>query len=127
MFKKTIGSKQRKLFYKIPSFIHKVNYDQIVHELWGTDLTKDDKKKIGRITTPRRRVTVSHFEGGLPLPEGVWRKDLCHTTRNRKRIKKQTCNTYYILNTTNRNELVNGLRDIKELLLQYHNVSMYEA
>ena len=92
-----------------------MNYGKLI-------LLKSDKKKIGNITTPHRRVTVSHFEGGLPLPEGVWRKDLCHTTRNRKRIKKQTCNTYYILNTTNRNELVNGLRDIKELLLQYHNV-----
>ena len=29
-------------------------------------------------------------------------------------MKKQTRNTYYILNTTNRHELVNGLRDIKE-------------
>ena len=38
----------------IHSFIHWVNYDQIVNELWETDLTKDDKKKIGNITTPHR-------------------------------------------------------------------------
>ena len=36
-------------------------------------------------------------------------------------------NTYYILNTTNRNTLVNGFRYTKELLLQYHKFSMYEA
>ena len=29
---------------------HKVNYDQIVNELWETDLTIDDKRKIGHIT-----------------------------------------------------------------------------
>ena len=35
--------------YKTPSCIHKVNYDQLVNELWETDLTKDDKK-LGNIT-----------------------------------------------------------------------------
>ena len=40
----------RIICYKIPSFIHKVNYGQIVDELWETELTKDDKKKIGNIT-----------------------------------------------------------------------------
>ena len=31
--------------YKTPSFIHKVNYDQIVNKLWEAALTKDDKIK----------------------------------------------------------------------------------
>ena len=50
-------------------------------------LLKKYEKKIGNITfgmlhkTPHRRVSVSHFEGGLPLPKEVWRKELCHTTR----------------------------------------------
>ena len=35
--------------------------------------------------------------------------------------------TYYVLNTTDSQKLVNGFRFIKELLLQYHNFAMYEA
>ena len=35
--------------------------------------------------------------------------------------------TYYVLNTTDSQKLVNGFRYIKELLLQYHNFAMYEA
>ena len=34
---------------------------------------------------------------------------------------------YYILNTSDRQTLVNGYRYIKELLLQYHNYAMYET
>ena len=41
--------------------------------------------------------------------------------------KRTMGNTYYILNTTARKTLMNGFRYIKELLLQYHNYSMYEA
>ena len=35
--------------------------------------------------------------------------------------------TCYILNATDRTKLMNGFRYIKEMLLQYHNFSMYEA
>ena len=35
--------------------------------------------------------------------------------------------TYYILNTTDKQQLVNGFIYIKELLLQYHNYAMYDA
>ena len=35
--------------YKTPSCIHKVNYDQLVNELWETDLTKYDKT-VGNTT-----------------------------------------------------------------------------
>ena len=35
--------------------------------------------------------------------------------------------TYYVLNTTDRQKIVNGYRYIKEMLLQYHNYAMYEA
>ena len=46
-----MGSKQWKIVgHKTSSFIHKVNYDQIVNELRETDLTNDDKKNIGNIT-----------------------------------------------------------------------------
>ena len=69
--RKLLEANNEQIFYKTPSFIHKVNYDQIVNELWETDLTKDDKNNIGNITTPHRRDAVSHFEGGLPLPESL--------------------------------------------------------
>ena len=35
---------------KTPSFIHKVNYDQVVNELLETAIIKDYKSKIGHIT-----------------------------------------------------------------------------
>ena len=34
-------------------------------------------------------------------------------------------NKYYILNITDRTDLQNGYRHIKELLLQFHNYKMY--
>lgn len=41
-----------------------------------------------------------------------------------KEKKGETC---YILNVTDRTKLMNGFRFVKEMLLQYHNFSMYEA
>ena len=34
------------------------------------------------------RKDLCHTTGGMPLPEGGWRKDLCHTTRNKKNKKQ---------------------------------------
>ena len=56
--RKLLEANNEKRLYKTPSFIHKVNYDQIVNELWETDLTKVYKKQIRNITTPHRRVTA---------------------------------------------------------------------
>ena len=68
--------------YKIPSFIHKVNYDQIVNELWETDLTKDDKKNIGHITFGMLEITQHRTE---ELRFHTLR-EACHCqTRNRKK------------------------------------------
>ena len=126
--------------YKIPSFIHKVNYDQVVNELWETDITKEDKKNIGNITfgmlgKSHNTAQKSYCFNSL--------REACHYQREfGGRIyaiqqeteevkddeeKRYMGNTYYILNTTNRSKLVNRFRYIKEMLLQYHNFSMYEA
>ena len=40
---------------------------------------------------------------------------------------KDVGNTYYILNVSDSKQLLNGFRYVKELLLQYHNITMYEA
>lgn len=33
------------LYYKIPSQIHKINYKEIVNELWNNNISKDTKKR----------------------------------------------------------------------------------
>ena len=40
---------------------------------------------------------------------------------------KKEGETCYILNVTDKTKLMNGFRFVKEMLLQYHNFSMYEA
>ena len=136
------------IYYKIPSYIHKVNYKSIVDELWETQLGDDEeddkqiKKKIANInfgmleksnnTAQRSDIFNSlreacHYQkehGGriYALHEDIHERD--EETEEERRHKGDT---YYILNTTDRKILVNGYRYIKEMLLQYHNYSMYEA
>ena len=136
------------IYYKIPSYIHKVNYKSIVDELWETQLGDDEeddkqiKKKIANInfgmleksnnTAQRSDIFNSlreacHYQkehGGriYALHEDIHERD--EETEEERRHKGDT---YYILNTTDRKTLVNGYRYIKEMLLQYHNYSMYEA
>ena len=136
------------IYYKIPSYIHKVNYKSIVDELWETQLGDDEdddkqiKKKIANInfgmleksnnTAQRSDIFNSlreacHYQkehGGriYALHEDIHERD--EETEEERRHKGDT---YYILNTTDRQTLVNGYRYIKEMLLQYHNFAMYEA
>ena len=136
------------IYYKIPSYIHKVNYKSIVDELWETQLgdgeddDKQIKKKIANInfgmleksnnTAQRSDIFNSlreacHYQkehGGriYALHEDIRERD--EETEEERRHKGDT---YYILNTTDRQTLVNGFRYIKEMLLQYHNYAMYEA
>ena len=150
------------IYYKIPSYIHKVNYKSIVDELWEMQLgdNEDDdkqiKKKIANInfgmleksnnTSQRSDIFNSLKEacyyqrkqGGriYALEEetayrylnsnevGVETKER-DEEEDEERIHKG--DTYFVLNTTVRQKLVNGFRYIKELLLQYHNYAMYEA
>ena len=136
------------IYYKIPSYIHKVNYKSIVDELWETQLGDDEdddkqiKKKIANInfgmleksnnTAQRSDIFNSlreacHYQkehGGriYALHEDIHERD--EETEEERRHKGDT---YYILNTTDRQTLVNGYRYIKKMLLQYHNYAMYEA
>ena len=145
------------IYYKQPSYIHKVNYKSIVDELWETKLGDDEdddkqiKKKIANInfgmleksnnTSQRSDIFNSLKEacyyqrkqGGriYALEEETRiRKmvDLNEETDDEEEEDKTTFGeTYFVLNTTVRQKLVNGFRYIKELLLQYHNYAMYEA
>ena len=145
------------IYYKQPSYIHKVNYKSIVDELWETQLGDNDdddkqiKKKIANINfgmleksnnTAQRSVIFNSLKeacyyqrkhGGRIYAleeETCIRKmvDLDEETDEEEEEDKTTFGeTYYVLNTTDRKTLVNGFRYIKELLLQYHNFAMYEA
>ena len=132
----------------MPSYIHKVNYKSIVDELWETQLGDDEdddkqiKKKIANInfgmleksnnTSQRSDIFNSLKEacyyqrkqGGriYALEEEIKERD---EEEDEERIHEG--DTYFVLNTTVREKLVNGFRYIKELLLQYHNYAMYEA
>ena len=134
------------IYYKIPSYIHKVNYKSIVNELWDTQLGDDEdddkqiKKKIANInfgmleksnnTSQRSDIFNSLKEacyyqrkhGGriYALEEDIHE-------REDEEERRHKGDTYFVLNTTVRQKLVNGFRYIKELLLQYHNYAMYEA
>ena len=146
------------IYYKIPSYIHKVNYKSIVDELWETQLgdNEDDdkqiKKKIANINfgmLEKSNNTSQRSDIFNSLKEACYyqRKQggriyaLEEETRIRKMVdlneetddeeeeedKTTFGETYFVLNTTVRQKLVNGFRYIKELLLQYHNYAMYEA
>ena len=135
------------IYYKIPSYIHKVNYKSLVDELWETQLGDDEeddkqiKKKIANINfgmleksnnTAQRSVIFNSLKeacyyqrkhGGRIYALDEERHE--RYEEEEERIHKG--DTYYIFNTTDRKTLVNGFRYIKELLLQYHNYAMYEA
>ena len=157
------------VYYKQPSFIHKVNYKKIVDELWETPLgsNEDEDKQI------KKTIANVNF-GMLEKSKNVSQrsvifnslKEACHYQRkyggriyaiqeeseinywDRKvRVysyddsddeeeeeqahllyeETKEGEKYYILNTSDRQTLVNGYRYIKELLLQYHNYAMYET
>ena len=134
------------IYYKIPSYIHKVNYKSIVDELWETQLGDDEdddkqiKKKIANInfgmleksnnTSQRSDIFNSLKEacyyqrkqGGriYALEEDIHE-------REDEEERRHKGDTYFVLNTTVTQKLVNGFGYIKELLLQYHNYAMYEA
>ena len=136
------------IYYKIPSYIHKVNYKSIVDELWETQLGDDEeddkqiKKKIANInfgmleksnnTAQRSDIFNSLKEACYYQKEHGGRiyalhEDIHERDEETEEERRHKGDTYYILNTTDRQTLVNGYRYIKEMLLQYHNYAMYEA
>ena len=136
------------IYYKQPSYIHKVNYKGIVDELWETQLGDDEddhkqiKKKIANINfgmiekssnTAQRSIIFNSLKeacyyqrkhGGriYALHEDIHERD-----EDEEEERRHKGDTYFVLNTTDCQKLVNGFRYIKELLLQYHNYAMYEA
>ena len=128
---------------KKPYYIHKVNYSDIVEELNETMLSDDieedksNKKRIANITfgmlekssntaqrsyifnSLREAIHYQRQSGGRIYAIQEDKED-----EEGNVTKGETC---YILNVTDRKKLVDGFRYIKEMLLQYHNFSMYEA
>ena len=137
-------------YYKQPSFIHKVDYSKIIGDLWKSKISNDPdedkqiKKTIANInfglleksnnTSQRSRIFKSlreacHYQnvyGGKvialthSMKEYIDLDDECD-------IKSNEGETFYVLNVSDKTELVNGFRYIKELLLQYHNFKMFET
>ena len=160
------------IYYKQPSFIHKVNYKKIVDELWETPLgsNEDEDKQIkktianvnfgmleksknvsqrsvifnslreachyqrkygGRIYAVREESEITYYDREVRVYDDADADDAyddeeeeqAHTLYEERKEGEK----YYILNTSDRQTLVNGYRYIKELLLQYHNYAMYET
>ena len=140
--------------YKKPYYIHKVNYSDVVDELNQTFLSDDieedksNKKRIANITfgmleksnntaqrsyifnSLREAIHYQRQSGGriyaIQEETVIDEIDEDEENINLKSTKKEG-ETCYILNVTDRTKLMNGFRFIKELLLQCHNFSMYEA
>ena len=129
--------------YKKPYYIHKVNYSDVVDELNQTMLSDDieedksNKKRIANITfgmleksnnTAQRSYIFNSLREAIHYQRQSGGR--IYAIREDKKdeegnvTKGETC---YILNVTDRKKLVDGFRFIKEMLLQYHNFSMYEA
>ena len=161
------------IYYKQPSFIHKVNYKKIVDELWETPLgsNEDEDKQIkktianvnfgmleksknvsqrsvifnslkeachyqrkygGRIYAVQEETELIYYDREIRVYDDADADDAydddeeeeqAHTLNEERKEGEK----YYILNTSDRQTLVNGYRYIKELLLQYHNYAMYET
>ena len=143
------------LYYKEPSFIHQVDYKGIVDELWNTTIDETDrdedkfiKKLIGNInyglmekggSTDQKSIVFRNLKeavnyqtdcGGkihklTHIEEEVERgHDKEHSWTSSFETEQEA---YYILNLKDKAQLKNGYRWIKEILLQYHNFSMWEA
>ena len=143
------------LYYKEPSFIHKVDYKGIVEELWKTmidEAEKDEdaftKKLIANVnygllakggSTNQKNIVFRNLKeavnyqteyGGkihklTHIEEEVEIGDDLHHSWHSSTETEQEA--YYILNLKDKAQLKNGYRYIKELLLQQHNFSMYKA
>ena len=157
------------IYYKQPSFIHKVNYKKIVDELWETPLgsNEDEDKQIkktianvnfgmleksqnvsqrsvifnslkeachyqrkygGRIYAIQEESEINYWDRKVRVyyyddSDDEEEEEQAHTLNEETKEGEK----YYILNTSDRQTLVNGYRYIKELLLQYHNYAMYET
>ena len=137
--------------YKKPYYIHKVNYSDVVDELNQTVLSDDieedksNKKRIANITfgmleksnntaqrsyifnSLREAIHYQRLSGGkiYAIQEETVMYEI--DEHDNEETTKKEGEKLYILNVTDKTKLMNGFRFVKELLLQYHNFSMYEA
>ena len=129
--------------YKIPCHTHNVNYRDIHNQLMNTkfsDNPEEDKlikKLIGVVnygllekggSTDSKSFAFRHLDEALEHQAeygGRINKTTQMVVNEEGRAKEgQKC---YILNLKDKDELTNGFRYVKELILQMHSLSMYEA
>eukprot|EP00438_Fugacium_kawagutii_P004546 Skav222288 [mRNA] locus=scaffold807:301469:304798:- [translate_table: standard] len=151
------GVAMKILFYKNPSYIHKVNYKKAIEKLYQAKIS-DDKNENGKILK-----TIANIAFGL-LEKSYKKKTVSRIFNNLKEALKHQKNNggkiyvmddeewepierregqdeddiyyrrngnkttkYYIVNVSGERQLMNGFRYIKELILQNHNFSMFDA
>ena len=138
-------------YYKQPSKIMKVNYTKIIDALWKAKISEDEiidkqcKKNIANINfgllekssnkgqiskifnSLREACYYQHLYGGKIYAISQEEEELIEDDNGAYIDTKDVGNTYYILNVSDSKQLLNGFRYVKELLLQYRNITMYEA
>ena len=140
------GVKMKILYYKQPSYIHKVDYKQLVDDLYATDIT--DHKVVANymfgmlekshntaqqssvFNSLREACYYQSIHGGKIYTVGENKVELFEEMEDEQLIIRdvETKGTvFYVLNVSEKRELTNGFIYIQELLLQYHNQRMYEA
>ena len=131
------------LYYKTPSQVHNVDYEELFNELKGmtiSDIEEEDKylKKlivnvlIGLLekggATDQKSLVFRNLAEAINYQSEYGGKlhKLIHVEQNEEgyeRVKQKS----YILNLSDKAKLKNGFRYIKELLLQQHKMTMNEA
>ena len=136
------------LFYKVPAYTYKVQYDKLIDDLWAVDLSEDAsedkrlKKQIANITfglMEKGENKKSQSKVYTNLNEALYQQKLCGGGRlyvtnelemeevDEREIERNREDKYCILDVCESRSLVNGFRYIKEQLLQNHNFRMYKA
>ena len=135
------------LYYKIPAYTYKVQYDKLIDDLWCVDLSEDTsedkrlKKQIANITfglmeKGENRKSQSRVYTNLNEALHQQRvnggrlyviKELELEEINDEEVVRNRDDKYYVLTVSESRTLVNGFRYIKEQLLQNHNFRMYKA
>eukprot|EP00438_Fugacium_kawagutii_P023181 Skav227407 [mRNA] locus=scaffold5580:24324:27602:- [translate_table: standard] len=133
--------------YKLPSKTEDVDYRGIIDELQRVNISddliedKNLKKLIANVAigllekggaTDKKSLLFKHIAEALECQSNYGGK--LHKISEHKVIEDDVgmyeggeVRSHYVLNIKDTSELVNGFRYIKELLLQNHNFTMYEA
>ena len=142
------------MYYKVPSFIHRVSYKELIGGLWGKKISNDEhidklvKKLIANVnigllektgSTDQKSIVfknineASDFQskhGGKihKLTDYELSEEL-YETEDEALVSnsiEEEREAYYIVNISDKSRLKNGFIYIKELLLQGHNFKMYQ-